>query len=270
LRNMHHITQKRIATGTAGLDKMLCGGLLPGGIYSVVGPPGSGKTMLASQFLLEGVKRGENVLLAALDEQPVQIRENLAPMFGPNFDKISVLDGTLEMKNYEVSPLRDVSITRHAEVFGRVFPEIPRSPETGNPELTISGVQEMIKAEVRDSNAQRLVIDSATALRYFMMPGVDQNTFLQSFLRFLSDLEVTTVITIHEGDFPVLDTTSIEYVMSRGVIRLHRWLHSNGFKLGLSVEKFRGSEHEEEVRRTKISPVGLQIIERQSGSSGGG
>lgn len=102
-----------------------------------------------------------------------------------------------------------------------------------------------------------------------MMPGVDQNTFLQSFLRFLSDLEVTTLITIHEGDFPVIDTTSIEYVMSRGVIRLHRWLQSTGFKLGLSVDKFRGSEHDEDVRRIKISPVGLQILEKQSSSTGG-
>ena len=258
-----------MATGTTGLDKILNGGLLPGGIYTIVGPPGSGKTILASQFLLEGVKRGESGMLVALDEQPVQIRENLLPMFGPNFDKIFVLDATLEMKNYEVSPLRDVSITRHAEQFGQVFPEIPRSPETGNPELTISGIQEMIKAEVRINKIQRLVIDSATALRYFMMPGVDQNTFLQSFLRFLSDLEVTTVITIHEGDSPILDTTSIEYVMSRAVIRLHRWLHSSGFKLGLSVEKFRGSEHEEEIRRIKISPVGLQVIEKQPGSTGG-
>jgi len=267
---MHQVTQKRLATGTAGLDKMLCGGLLPGGIYSIVGPPGSGKTILAAQFLLEGVKRGENVLLVALDEQPVQVKENLTQMFGPNFDKIYVLDGTLEMKNYEVTPLRDVSITRRAEQFGALFPEIPRSPETGNPELTISSIQEMVKSDVRHRNVQRLVIDSATALRFFMMPGVDQNTFLQSFLRFLSDLEVTTIITIHEWDFPALDTTSIEYVMSKGVIRLHRWLHSSGFKLGLSVEKFRGSEHEEEIRRIKISPVGLQLIERQSGSAGGG
>lgn len=267
---MQQVSQKRLATGTAGLDKMLSGGLLPGGIYSIVGPPGSGKTILATQFLLEGVKRGENVLLVALDEQPVQVKENLAPMFGPNFDKIYVLDATLEMKNYEVTPLRDVSITRRAEQFGALFPEIPRSPETGNPELTISSVQEMVKADVRNRNVQRLVIDSATALRFFMMPGVDQNTFLQSFLRFLSDLEVTTIITIHEWDFPALDTTSIEYVMSKGVIRLHRWLHSSGFKLGLSVEKFRGSEHEEEIRRIKISPVGLQLIERQSGSAGGG
>lgn len=55
---MQAMTQKRMATGTAGLDKMLSGGLLPGGIYSIVGPPGCGKTILSTQFLLEGVKRG--------------------------------------------------------------------------------------------------------------------------------------------------------------------------------------------------------------------
>lgn len=262
-------SQKRLATGTHGLDKMLNGGLISGGVYSVVGPPGSGKTILSAQFLVEGVKRGENGLLVALDEQPVQIKENLSSMFGANFDKLFVLDGTLEMKNYEVTPLRDVSITRRAEQFGRLFPEIPRSPDTGNPEISISAIQEMIKNEVRMNNIQRLVIDSATALRHFMMPGVDQNTFLQSFLRFISDLEVTTIITLHEGDFPLLDTNSIEYVMSKGVIRLHRWLQSSGFKLGLSIEKFRGSEHDEEVRRYKISPIGLHIIEKQSGAGGG-
>jgi len=211
------------------------------------------------------VKRGENALLVALDEQPVQIRENLGPIYGTSFDKIFVLDGTLEVKNYEISPLRDVSITRHAEQFGRIFPEIPRSPDTGNPEMTISGVQEMIKSEVRKNSVQRLVVDSATALRFFLMPGVDQNTFLQSFLRFVSDLEVTTIITIHESDMLKLDTTSIEYVMSRGVIRLHRWLQSGGFRLGMNVEKFRGSEHEEEVRRIKLTPMGLQVIEKHKG-----
>lgn len=249
---------------------MLSGGLLPGGIYTIVGPPGSGKSILATQYLLEGVKRGENVLLVALDEQPAQIRENIGPMFGLNFDKIMVFDATLEMRSYERTPLRDVSITRHAEQFGRVFPEIPRSSDVRNPELTINAIQEMVKVEVRENNIQRLAIDSATALQYFMMPGVERNIFMQSFLRFLSDLDATIVMTIQESDYPTLDTSSIEYVMSRGVIRMHRWLQGNDFKLGMSVEKFRGSVHEESVKRTKISPIGLQVLERQSKSAGGG
>lgn len=260
---------QRVATGTPGLDKMLKGGLLPGSVYSIVGPPGSGKTILATQFLLEGVKRGENTLLVALDEAPCQIRENLGPMFGMNFDKIMVLDGTLEMRSYERTPLRDVSIVRHAESFGKVFPEIARSADLRNPELTITAIQEMTKVEVRQNKISRVVIDSITALLYFMTPGSERNIFLQSFLRFLSDLDATTLIIMQESDFPTVDMTSIEYVMSRGVIRMHRWLQNSDFKLGLSVDKFRGSEHDETIKRAKITPIGLQILEKQSKIEGG-
>jgi KaiC/GvpD/RAD55 family RecA-like ATPase len=255
---------QRIATGTPGLDKMLKGGLLPGSVYSLVGPPGSGKTILATQFLLEGVKRGENTLFVSLDEAPCQIRENLGTMFGVNFDKILVLDGTLEMRKYERTPLRDVSIVRHAEAFGKVFPEIPCSADLHNPEITITAIQEMIKVEVRDHKVTRIVIDSISAILCFMTPSGERNVFLQSFLRFLSDLDATTIVTIQESDSPVLEMTSIEYVMSRGVVRMHRWLQNNDFKLGISVDKFRGSEHDESIKRVKITPIGLQVLEKQS------
>lgn len=259
----------RVATGTPGLDKMLKGGFLPNSVYSVVGPPGSGKSILGAQFLLEGVKRGENVLLVSLDEAPSQIRENLAPMFGGSFDKILVLDGTLEMRSYERTPLRDVSIVRHAEAFGRVFPEIAHSADLRNPEMTVNALQEMTKVEVREKKVNRLVIDSLTSLEYFMMPGTEKNQFLQSFMRFLSDLETTTMVTIQESDYPSLDMSSIDYVMSRGVIRMHRWVQGGGFKLGISVDKFRGSEHDDNIKRMKITPIGLQILERQSKLPGG-
>jgi circadian clock protein KaiC len=54
--------------GIAGLDEVLCGGLTPDRVYLVEGVPGSGKTTLALQFLLEGVRRGERVLYVTLSE----------------------------------------------------------------------------------------------------------------------------------------------------------------------------------------------------------
>jgi len=252
----------RIATGTPGLDKMIKGGLLPGSIYTIAGPPGSGKTILAVQFLIEGVKRGENVLLVALDEHPCEMHENLLPMFGEDFDRILVLDGMLEMKSYEKTPLRDVSITRHAEAFGKVFPEIPRSSDMINPELTVSAIQEMIKVIVRNESISRVVIDSVTSLKMFMMTANERISFLQSFLRFLSDLSVTSMVTIQESDFPTVGATDIEYIMSRGVIRLYRWLQNDGFVIGISIDKFRGSDHDENINRIKITPIGLQVLDK--------
>jgi circadian clock protein KaiC len=46
----------RLRTGIAGLDDVLYGGLTPNRLYLLEGKPGSGKTTLALQFLLEGVR----------------------------------------------------------------------------------------------------------------------------------------------------------------------------------------------------------------------
>lgn len=219
--------------------------------------------MLSVQFLLEGVKRGENVLLVALDEAPAEIKENLGPIFGANFDQIRVLDATLEMKSYERTPVRDVSIHRKSESFGGVFPEIARSADLRNPELTANAVQEMIKSEVLKNKVTRMVIDSGTSMRYFLMTNGDRNQFMQSFFRFLGDLEITTLVTIQGSHYHDLSHRScgVEDIMARGIIRQYRWLQNNGFRLGIAVEKFRGSKHDTRVRQVKIDHLGFHVFE---------
>ena len=61
-------------TGISGLDDVLGGGLTPNRLYLLEGMPGSGKTTLAFQFLMEGVKRGERVLYITLSETEEEIR----------------------------------------------------------------------------------------------------------------------------------------------------------------------------------------------------
>src|SRR5918999_5572432 len=63
------------ATGVAGLDDILNGGLTPNRLYLLEGMPGSGKTTLAFQFLMEGVRRGESVLYVTLSETEAEIRD---------------------------------------------------------------------------------------------------------------------------------------------------------------------------------------------------
>src|ERR1051325_753301 len=65
----------RCRFGVPGLDAVLQGGLPTGHLYLLEGQPGSGKTTLSLQFLLEGVKSGERCLYITLSETAEELVE---------------------------------------------------------------------------------------------------------------------------------------------------------------------------------------------------
>lgn len=67
-------TEPRVSTGVEGLDDILGGGLTEHRLYLVEGTPGTGKTTLALQFLLDGAARGEPTLYVTLSESAGELR----------------------------------------------------------------------------------------------------------------------------------------------------------------------------------------------------
>src|SRR4029077_11356312 len=61
---------RRLSIGVAELDKMLGGGILEGDSILVAGPSGTGKSALATQFIAEGLRRGEPGIMAIFEERP--------------------------------------------------------------------------------------------------------------------------------------------------------------------------------------------------------
>ncbi len=256
---------ERVSTGVPELDEILSGGLLPRRPYLIVGPPGSGKTTLALQFLLEGIRRGEEVLYVTLEEPPNEVRLNHQSM-EPELDQIYVFDAIPDVMRYEHAPFKDIASVREAKRFAQIPFAIRRTPEFESVEVTLTALQPTLRMEVARRHYRRLVIDSLTALQYFCMKGLDDTQGAQTFLRFLSDLGVTALLTV---EAPVATAESAEQLLARGEIRLFRWEAEGHTQYALGVEKFRGSAHDVFLHPYRMSPRGLDINLNVTISPGG-
>ncbi|MFI5419163.1 MAG: RAD55 family ATPase, partial [Candidatus Lutacidiplasmatales archaeon] len=245
----------RVSTGVAALDEILYGGLVPSRPYLIVGPSGTGKTTLALQFLCEGVRRGENCLLVTLEEPPNEMKTNHASL-GPELDEVFVFDAIPDVMRYERAPFKDIATVRASTKFKDVGSEIRKTPELSSVEVTFTALEQTLKLEIARRHYKRLVIDSLTALQYFCMKGVDESLGAQSFLRFLSDLRITTVLTVES---PLEDIETPERLLARGEVRLFRWELDGKTVRALGVEKLRGSPHDARLHPYRISGRGIDI-----------
>src|SRR5258708_25242474 len=67
------VASSSISTGIPGLDQLLAGGFVTNRMYLIEGNPGTGKTTLALQFLMDGVARGEPCLYVTLSETALEL-----------------------------------------------------------------------------------------------------------------------------------------------------------------------------------------------------
>ncbi|HZY71232.1 MAG TPA: ATPase domain-containing protein [Thermoplasmata archaeon] len=250
----------RVATGSPELDTMLSGGLLPGRPYLIVGPSGTGKTKLALRFLCEGVRRGESVLMITLEEPPNEMKINHRGM-SPEIDQVYVFDAIPDVMRYERAPFKDIAAVRSSSRFSDTSPRIRQSPELASVEVTFTALEQTLKMEIARRSYKRLVIDSLTALQYFCMKGFDEVVGAQSFIRFLSDLRITTLLTV---EAPLEDVESPERQLARGEIRLFRWDLDGRTVRAIGVEKIRGSPHDVRLHPYRITPDGIEIQLRET------
>jgi KaiC/GvpD/RAD55 family RecA-like ATPase len=247
--------ERRVSTGSPGLDTMLEGGLVPRRPYLVVGPSGTGKTTLALQFLIEGVRQGERCLFVTIEEPPNEMRVNHRGL-GPQLDEVEVFDAIPDIMRYERVPFKDIASVRAVTPFKHVPLAIRRSPELSAVEVTMTALEQMLRTEVVRRGYSRLVVDSLTALQYFCMKGFDAVAGAQAFLRFLSDLHVTTILTVES---PLEDVETPERMLARGEVRLFRWELDERSVRAVGVEKFRGSPHDVRLHPYRIGPQGIDV-----------
>ena len=138
-----HKANAAVATGIAGLDNILAGGFTPNRIYLIEGDPGSGKTTLALQYLLEGRAKGEKGMYVSLSETKEEL-EGVAHSHGWNLDGIHC---------YELLP-SDENLTPDGQ--SRLF-----HPS----EVELSDTTRSILSEVERQQPTRIVFDSLSEMR---------------------------------------------------------------------------------------------------------
>ena len=151
-KGLEMVGDERCLSGVDGLDNILAGGFLRGGFYLIQGDPGSGKTTLGLQFLLEGLRGGEKVFYITLSETKQELLQ-VARSHGWSLDKIPVLD--LSAVENLLRPETQTTVFHPSEV-----------------ELT--KVSQLLLDEVRKTQPARVAFDSLsefrlmaeTALRY--------------------------------------------------------------------------------------------------------
>jgi circadian clock protein KaiC len=248
----------RLSTGIPGLDRLMGGGLIAGRPYLIQGGPGSGKTLLALRFLLEGVQRGEPVLLVAVDEPPTEIMENVVS-FGWDLSQIHTLDANPAPAGFrrlgdiqEIRALHDVRSMQDLS-------EKSRKSQASD-EVSIQSIFLKVRKQAESVRFRRVVIDSMTSLRQFTLrQGLDlqaERTEIQSLLRFLTEIEATAIITTQPS--PSGDLTP-EEVLARGVVSLERRWEGPSLVRTLRVTRMRGTPHDPDAHLFTIGPDAIRV-----------
>ena len=163
-----YLPDERCPSGVEGLDDILAGGLPRDCFYLVQGDPGSGKTTLALQFLLEGLRRGEKVFYITLSETKQELLK-VARSHGWSLDKIPVLD--LSAVENLLRPEAQTTVFHPSEV-----------------ELT--KVSQLLLDEVRKVQPARVAFDSLSEFRLMAETALRYRrqllTLKQQFTRFKS------------------------------------------------------------------------------------
>jgi len=125
---------ERTSLGIPGLDDILGGGVTKDRVYLVEGTPGTGKTTLSLQFLLEGVKCGESGLYITLSETKLELKA-VAATHGWSLDKLSIFELVNEMG---LDPDSEQTILHPSEVeLGETSREVMRQVEALRPSRVV-------------------------------------------------------------------------------------------------------------------------------------
>ena len=221
---------KRLPTHVAGLDAILCGGFLSGGVYLIQGLAGSGKTVLASQIIYGHAAQGSRALfVTVLGENHGRMMAHLRPM--RFFDQSLVPDRVAYISAYQ-------ALDENKE---------------GLRDLTA-----LLAGEVRARGALLLVLDGMSAVEAKAGSSFEMKRFAHE----LQALALATDCTILLLTTPSRPQSTAEHTFVDGVIELQHRIYALRSERRLLVHKTRGSSYLEGEHSFRITHEGITVFPR--------
>ena len=237
-RTMPEHDPPRISTGSAGLDDILGGGFDGDRLYLCEGRPGAGKTTLALQFLLAGVRLGEHVLYISLSETERELRV-VAARHGWSLDGIEVFE--LVPPEASLDPNRELTVFHPAE-------------------MELNETTQLVFDRVAARNPTRIVLDSLSELRLLAQNPLRYRRQILALKHFFAGRRCTVLML---DDMSSKSDDLQLHSVAHGVVMLEQVAVDYGSeRRRLRVVKmrgmpFRGGFHDFSIRRG-----GLEIFPR--------
>ena len=242
----------RTPTGIPGLDEILSGGFPRGRVILLVGGPGTGKTILTSQFLMNGIKiYGENGAFVSLDESKAHYYREMA-LFGWKFEE---LEKGKKFAFINASPLRhmpgEVKIGRQS---------------IGRKDFSILSLIEGIKTHTELINAKRVVVDPVTSLIFQYPEMVERRTAILDLVDALVKTGATCLMTTElRAMGPTVERAiQLEEYLAHGVVILSNAKVGKTYNRVLQVEKMRETPIDMQPRPYKISSNGIEVFPKET------
>jgi circadian clock protein KaiC len=227
-----------VATGIRGLDDVLGGGFTPDRVYLVEGNPGSGKTTLAVQYLLEGVRRGEAGVYVTLSETEAELAA-VARSHGWSLEGITVLE--LVAPEEELAPENQFSMFQPSEV------------ELGE-------TTRVILAAIERVRPRRVIIDSLSEMRLLAQSPLRYRRQVLALKQFFIGRECTVLLLDDK-------TSAVEDLqlqsLAHGVVSLEQLAPEYGAeRRRVRIAKLRGQKYRGGYHDFVIEKGGLVVFPR--------
>ncbi len=227
---------EKCPTGIAGLDEITDGGLPCGRPTLICGSAGSGKTLLAMEFIVRGAQEfDEPGVFMSFEETAAELIQNVASL------------------GFDVRRL----IARKKMAIDHVHIERSEIEETG--EYDLEGLFVRLNLMIEELGARRVVLDTIEAL----FAGLPNESILRAELRrlfrWLKNKGVTVIITGEQGQ-NTLTRHGIEEYVSDCVIFLDHRVSNQVATRRLRIVKYRGSRHGTNEYPTLINEHGLSVL----------